>query len=281
MNELEKYHNFLYFSLPTKFAREYLFFSDAMGYMDDRDIHIRRKDFNNNVIMIVCKGTLHVKQNNKHFVLKSGRGIFLNLKEFHEYYSDDDDPCSIIFTHLNGNYCPILVERINEFHSLPIEFDGAKIQPILLNCFDAIMEQKKNAEICVSKSLYSAIMDILELDYKEYFTEVIPKKLLINQINSYIDFHIYEKISLEDLASCVNLSKYHFCRCFKELEALSPMKYVVKKRLEASKFFLQYSGVPIQSIAERYGFADQSHYARQFYKFNAISPRAYRKKWQI
>ena len=87
MKDLKNYSGFLRFVPPSDFAQEYLFFSDAMGYLDEPGLHIRREKFNNNIIMAVCSGTLHVHQNGKHFELGPGRGILLNLEPWHEYYS--------------------------------------------------------------------------------------------------------------------------------------------------------------------------------------------------
>ena len=280
MKDLKNYSGFLRVVPPSDFAQEYLFFSDAMGYLDEPGLHIRREKFNNNIIMVVCSGTLHVHQNGKHFELGPGRGILLNLEPRHEYYSDPDDPCIILFSHLNGKGCSALMEEIKALSSLPVEFNGEQIMGILTGCFDAVMKREENAEIAISKALYSAMMEIVSQQLQGTSAGVLPEQIFVNRIGDYVNDHVCEHITLEELSKSVNMSKYHFCRRFKEETGLTPMQYVMRRKVDASKYFLQYTGDAVQLIAERFGFTDQSHYARLFRRFTGMTPRAYRRKGQ-
>lgn len=280
MKDLKNYSGFLRFVPPSDFAQEYLFFSDAMGYLDEPGLHIRREKFNNNIIMVVCSGTLHVHQNGKHFKLGSGRGILLNLEPLHEYYSDPDDPCVILFSHLNGKGCSSLMEEVKALSSLPAEFNGEQMMEILTGCFDAVMKREENVEIAISKALYSAMMEIVGQQLQGTPAGVLPEQIFVNRIGDYVNDHVCERITLEELAKSVNMSKYHFCRRFKEETGLTPMQYVMRRKVDASKYFLQYTGDAVQLIAERFGFTDQSHYARLFRSFTGMTPRVYRRKGQ-
>lgn len=280
MKNMECYHDFLRFVPPSEFAQEYLFFSDAMGYMEEPNLHIRRENFNNNLIMIVCSGTLRLNQNGKAFALRQGQGVFLNLEPFHEYYSDPEDPCTIIFTHINGKGCSALVEEIKALTSLPVVFNGERMKKILTGCFDTIIQKDDNVEIAVSKALYSAMMEIVEMNLEEMPAGGLQEQVFVNKVSDYINDHICDHIELAELAKSVNMSKYHFCRRYREETGFTPMQAVMRKKVDASKYFLQYTGNPIGLIAERFGFTDQSHYARLFRRYTGMSPLAYRKKGQ-
>jgi AraC-like DNA-binding protein len=280
MKDLKNYSGFLRFVPPSDFAQEYLFFSDAMGYLDEPGLHIRREKFNNNIIMVVCSGILHVHQNGKHFRLGQGKGILLNLEPLHEYYSDPDDPCVIIFSHLNGKGCSSLMKEVEALSSLPVEFNGEQMIEILTGCFSAVMKREENVEIAISKALYSAMMEIVGQQLQGIPAGVLPEQVFVNRIGDYVNDHVCEHITLEELAKSVNMSKYHFCRRFKEETGLTPMQYVIRRKVDASKYFLQYTGDAVQLIAERFGFTDQSHYARLFRRFTGMTPRAYRRKGQ-
>lgn len=280
MESTEKVKSFLRFVPPSDFAQEYLFFSDAMGYLNEPGLHIKREKFNNNIIMVVCSGTLHVRQNGKYFVLRPGRGILFNLEPWHEYYSDPDDPCTIVFTHFNGKGCAALIEEVGILSSLPVEFDGERMAAILIHCFEAVIKREENVEITISKALYTAIMEIVGRYLQDAPADVSPGQAFVNRVGDYINDHICEHITLEELARNVNMSKYHFCRRFKEESGISPMQYVMRRKIDASKYFLQYTGDAIQFVAERFAFTDQSHYAKLFRRFTGMSPGAYRRKGQ-
>jgi len=280
MVDLQPCRGFLRYVPPSEFAQEYLFFSDAMGCLDEPGLHIRREKFNNNIIMVVCSGVLHVCQNGKRFRLAAGRGILMNLEPWHEYYSDPDNPCVLLFSHLSGKGCSSLMEEVEALSSLPAEFDGSRVAEILAGCFGAVMRREENVEIAISKALYSAVMEIIGHFLQGKAVGVLPEHLFVNRVGDYINDHICDSITLEELAESVRMSKFHFCRRFKEETGMTPMRYVMRRKVDASKYFLQYTGDSIQLISERFGFTDQSHYARLFRQFTGMTPLAYRKKGQ-
>ena len=154
------------------------------------------------------------------------------------------------------------------------------MKTLLLDCFDAVLEEREHAEVAVSKALYGMLMEIVGLGLRKETADGEADTDFLRRVDDYIDERIRGHVTLEELAGSVNLSKYHFCRTFKERTGVSPMQYVVRKKIDASKYFLQYTAEPVQSIASRFGFTDQSHYARQFRRITGLSPRAYRKKGQ-
>ena len=55
------------FKAPSKFAQEFLFFTDGLGHLKSENFFIDRVGFNNNLVMHVLSGKLHVEQNG-HFI---------------------------------------------------------------------------------------------------------------------------------------------------------------------------------------------------------------------
>lgn len=100
---------------------------------------------------------------------------------------------------------------------------------------------------------------------------------MVEQVADYIDQHIREGISVEELAVQVHMSKYHFLRKFKEQTGVTVHNFVLNKRLiRASEELLQ--GKSLTEVWQDSGFADYSSFLRNFKKAYGVSPGKYREQ---
>jgi AraC-like DNA-binding protein len=98
---------------------------------------------------------------------------------------------------------------------------------------------------------------------------------VLRRIRAYIDAHIGEHISLDDLAHQAGVSRFHFARQFRLSTGESPMGYVRRARIERSKSILQSRGTTIAEVAATLGFSDQSHFTRTFGRLVGVSPGSF------
>jgi AraC family transcriptional regulator len=97
----------------------------------------------------------------------------------------------------------------------------------------------------------------------------------LQRVRAYIDAHIGERISLDDLASQAGVSRFHFARQFRLSTGQSPMAYLRRARVERSKSILKTRETSIAEIAARLGFSDQSHFTRIFGRLVGVPPGSY------
>ena len=83
-----------------------------------------------------------------------------------------------------------------------------------------------------------------------------------------------EPLSLGELASSSGLSRYQLIRHFKHRYGQTPHAYQIDQRINRAKQLLK-RGEPIADVALQLGFADQSHFQRQFKQRLATTPRHY------
>lgn len=93
----------------------------------------------------------------------------------------------------------------------------------------------------------------------------------------YINHHITEDISIEDLCSAAYLSKYHFCRLFKQKTGLTAMEYILKTRIVMAKEMLSKKERSISEISDACGFSSLSYFCRVFKADTGLSPLQYKK----
>ena len=95
-------------------------------------------------------------------------------------------------------------------------------------------------------------------------------------VRDYVEAHLGENISLDDLAASVALSRFHFARMFRQSVGASPHEFVLQQRLERARLMLSRTSAPLPDVAASCGFADQSHMNRVFRKRVGQTPGQFR-----
>lgn len=93
---------------------------------------------------------------------------------------------------------------------------------------------------------------------------------------NYILNHLYQEITLSDLAQLVGLSQKYLSSLFTKEVGITLSEYIQNKRIEESKHLLNSSTHSILDIATWLGFHDQSHFTRIFKKFTGTTPKKFR-----
>ena len=96
-------------------------------------------------------------------------------------------------------------------------------------------------------------------------------------VTNYIEEHLSERISLNTLASLVNLSRYYFCRAFTQSLGIPPLRYCNRRRIERAKALLTAQSLTVTEIGYQLGFADTSSFGAVFRKPTGVTPTAYRR----
>jgi AraC family transcriptional regulator len=85
-------------------------------------------------------------------------------------------------------------------------------------------------------------------------------------------------VSLAALASDAGLSRFHFCRAFKESTGLSPHAWLRQHRLEQAMNMLRDTDTSIVSVAAQLGYASQTAFTAAFKKLTGETPSDWRRR---
>ena len=88
--------------------------------------------------------------------------------------------------------------------------------------------------------------------------------------------HFQQEITNQQLASISNMSLRAFERQFSAAFQLTPQRFLRKLRLRIASRALMYTDASLSEIALNCGFADQSHFSREFRRQFGRTPRGYR-----
>jgi AraC family transcriptional regulator len=163
---------------------------------------------------------------------------------------------------------PILMEMDPQLHALALQFK----QEMQNNALGGQMYSESLANVFAIHLLrkYCTTAPVL----RTYAGGLSTKRL--QQTIAYIQAHLHEKLSLDAIATELNLSVYYFCELFTQSMGIPPYKYVLQQRVERAKQLLKNSQKSLADISLDCGFASQSHLNRHFHKLTGATPKKYR-----
>ena len=100
---------------------------------------------------------------------------------------------------------------------------------------------------------------------------------LCGSTKRYIDTHYQENITLDQLAELNHVSKYHLAHAFTEEYGISPINYLISKRISEAEHLLRTTDFSLSLISNTTGFSSSSYFAQIFRKQKGMSPTEYRK----
>ncbi|OYY90622.1 MAG: hypothetical protein B7Y45_06650 [Sphingomonas sp. 28-66-16] len=98
----------------------------------------------------------------------------------------------------------------------------------------------------------------------------------IARVREFIDAHLQERISLDDLARVAGYSRYHFVRAFRQASGVPPYTYLLQMRIRAAAAMLRESDRPIAQIARDTGFATHAQFSTRFRETIGVTPAIFR-----
>ena len=93
----------------------------------------------------------------------------------------------------------------------------------------------------------------------------------------YIEQHLPDKITIEELARLVGVSCHWFQRAFKISVGIPPYRFVARRRLALACALLKTTREPLSQVALSCGLYDQSHFSRTFRRATGMNPAAWRR----
>ncbi len=233
--------------------------------------------------------------NGKEYSFTKGDLFIINNDEIHLCFDDQDLIMQVIMFDpsflWSGGSNPLDYEYLRPFFETESNFsnkmDGTSEYVGLIGTVLAEIEQEyelqgKGYELMI-KSLLLKVMTLIIRHFSAgetlYTEEVVSKNATeqIKEVIEYIEENYKEPITLVELAEIGQMSVPYLCSSFKSLAGVSPIDFVIRKRISEAKIALTSTHKSILSIAEDCGFNSLSNFNHLFKSFVGMSPREYRK----
>ena len=177
-----------------------------------------------------------------------------------------------------------LPELVNFSESEKVVADGI-VEKILTES-----DRKQVASLNKQLALISDFLDLYAARSEKHFSQDklmknISRMQLMEATVSYISFNWRDrKLSIDDIAAHVNMSRRGLTSTFYELIGRTVHDYIIATRLLHAQIFVRSSTMSISEVSKNCGFASNSHFTSCFKRVFGCTPLQFRRKysdWQI
>ena len=212
------------------------------------------------------------------FPVRAHQLIIVNPNIMHTELSYEAHPLEYIVLGIEG--LEISIPGTNEGRYCVYTFPAANK---VLNCMQSILWEMQEREQ-EHQMVCQAYMDIrvvqLMRNTSTSMTQVSGSSLTNRQcatVRRYIDNHYKEPLTLDLLAAEANVNKYYLAHAYKQAYGISPINYMISRRIQAGKRLLVETDLSLSQIAGILGFSSASYFSQSFRKAEGTSPVEYRK----
>lgn len=204
------------------------------------------------------------------YEVSSGDMYILPPGYAHVYEADRDEPWSKEYFVCRGPLVEALLAAygIREFYLPAFSDEGAFRRLDAL--YQARDEEMHDRAACEFHRLLTLVRQAHTGGRQRYSPPVA-------QAMRFIERHLEDKIGMPEIAREVCLTPTHLGRLFKRELGVSPYDWLLKRRVELAKDWLECSNQSLARIAERLQYADQYYFSNSFKRATGQSPAHYRR----
>lgn len=145
----------------------------------------------------------------------------------------------------------------------------------IIGLFDIIIGNYMNDDISSRFASSGALQILLSKLLKENNSDF--KELNnFSPVFKYIDKNLHKSLTLEELANVMNYNKTYFGNKFRKIYGISPIQYVINKKIMAACRLLTMTDATVKDVAYSLGFESEFYFSRIFKSKTMKSPREYK-----
>ncbi len=129
---------------------------------------------------------------------------------------------------------------------------------------------------CAAVAIWMRLQIFLARLYQEEVEDATASVGGLSRVISYMERHLAEPLTVEQLAHVAGMSSSTFFREFKAVMGRPPIEHLVRLRIGRAQRLLQTTPLRIGEVAAVAGFEDSNYFTRQFRRLTGTSPREYR-----
>ena len=249
------------------------------GFMQKAGWHIDMKDAivtHYSLIYVIRGSGIYHDHRGRKYPLKPG-SIFQRFSQHrHSTFLDPASNWAECFVLMDNNTQQCL-ERFGLIErSLPVFFIG--IHAYIIRRFDNIFQELKEMPAQNATLAFAKIAHLLA-DLKMLWLRANLKAddaPLLASVRQILESSIESREKLPELLRSVGINYEYMRKIFQRQTGISPIKHLIRRRIESACAMLMDKSVPLKTIAEKLGYPSPYAFSAQFNKFMGVSPLQFR-----
>ncbi|MCR5310817.1 MAG: AraC family transcriptional regulator [Lachnospiraceae bacterium] len=249
-------------------------------------------------IIVVENGSLTVEILGETIKVEKGQGFMIRLGTYRRISWEDENTAfyTLVFrpefimvqrscSPMTKNYYTDLLSSPKQAYLLMADKtlrDEKSLNRVKV-IIEANMSKKPGFELITKGNLALLWVSMLEryLEPKAKYTgENVPSRqvLRVLEVKSYLDENYPENLSLTDIAGKIHVSPNECCREFKRVIHLTPVDYLIRRRIFEAAKIIQKDPLSVDSVSElalNVGFNTISYFNRMFKRYMGFTPTDY------
>jgi AraC-like DNA-binding protein len=240
---------------------------------------LKRQAEDGAIFQFTLSGQGVIRYRNREYVVPEHCGFMCTVPGDHVYYFDENDgDWEFLFIAVQGE------DAIRHWSSL-IQWFGPVISfqdhPEPLRCISKLYADIYNDpqlfdKYAISAELYRFVMELQRIAEGRAVVQLHDTPEPIRRSIQLMQSQYALPLTLEELASCAGMSRYHFCRTFHTKTGLQPMQYLRKIRIEKASALLTQTRKTVETVARETGFDNSNYFIRVFKLLVGMTPNEYR-----
>nr|WP_300183181.1 AraC family transcriptional regulator [uncultured Agathobaculum sp.] len=270
-----------FFYTPSTTARSLFFYVTRVGhyYYDERYNFLdscdvaKQESHKNFFLAYVRAGTLYF-QTTQIFSAERGQVALIDCHKPHRFYTTGS--AEAMWMHFDGSNSAAFFQQILAFRGGRQTFTpppDSRIEQELAHIISGL-RSSRSSEVDCSQRIYRILCTLL-LPHAP--THTVATDTTITRAVRYIDEHLFEPLSVKQIASTVHLSPSHFSRLFRSTTGFSPHEYIMLHRIDEAKALLQSTNLSVKEIAFRVGYHSEVNFIIAFTDKTGLSPTLFRR----
>ena len=266
-----------HYYVPQPTGREHiLYYPVSVGYFDCKPSYgLQRNVFSSYLLLVMLTGSLSYQTRLSRGIARAGQVLLLDCNAPHAYAAQGK--CSFTFLHFAGAQSQVLYEEIvrSTGNLVPLTAPN-ELHESIGEILSAMRHEHRLNEADASALIYSMLMKLLERSGASGAGG--SGNPVVDRAISYIQSHLTERLSVEEIAASAGYSASYFSHMFASETGMSPYQFVVRSRVEHAQQLLKTTRLTVQDIAFQCGFNSAANFCYTFRHLTGISPHEYRKR---
>lgn len=219
--------------------------------------------------LVIRDKTYHIHQG-QFFIIYPGQSAY--------YKADKNNPWLYRWIEFNGDFAKVFMESAGFSKNNSVNDDDEKSS--VGNAIKTLISVGETSFEHIMSLFWNTISILTNGSMNN--KKLTRTELYISAAENYIKSNIHKKVTVQEVADFLGISRNHLSRIYKQATETTIQQYIISIKLDTAAQYLKNTDLSIGEIASNVGYSDSLEFSKVFKKYFNVSPSQWRNKlfWQ-